>query len=77
MGEELRLIQKSKKGPAKLIFSRTGMVLLLMAVCALALFAVFTFFVEWLAHIVGGVELFSLIVITTQIWIPQQRLHGF
>lgn len=63
MGEELRLVTKPKKGLAKLVFSRTGVVLLLLAVGALALFTVFTFFAEWLAHIVGGVQLFNLIVI--------------
>ncbi|MCQ2501697.1 MAG: cardiolipin synthase [Lachnospiraceae bacterium] len=61
--KELRLITKPKKGLMKLIFSRTGMVLLLLLATALGLFTIFSFFAEWIAQIAGGVELFNLIVI--------------
>lgn len=63
MNEELRLINKPKKGLFKLLFSRTGIVLLLLLVSVAVLFAVFHFFADQLANIVGGVEIFNILVI--------------
>lgn len=61
--KELRLIDKPKKGIMKLVFSRTGIVLLLLLTSVLVLFSIFYYFAGWIAHIAGGVELFNLIVI--------------
>ncbi|MBQ0058525.1 MAG: cardiolipin synthase [Lachnospiraceae bacterium] len=60
---ELRLIEKPKKGLLRLVFSRTGVVLLLLLISMAILFSVFYFFAGWLRHFAGGVEIFNLIVI--------------
>lgn len=61
--KELHLIEKPRKGLKRLIFSRTGVVLLLLLAGVAALFFIFHSFAGWIAHIAGGVELFNLVVI--------------
>ena len=56
----LRLLQKGKQSIFKMIFSRTGVILALLAVQVLFLLAIFSWFHDFLPHIYGGVILFTL-----------------
>ena len=48
------LVQRSRRGLGRAIFSRTGLILLLFLVQAGLLVSVMVWFQEWQAHVVGG-----------------------
>ncbi len=56
----LRLLKKGKKGISRVIFSRVGLMILLMASQAWFLFSIFLRFEEILPHVYGGSILFSV-----------------
>ena len=59
----LLLLKKSKKGIVHALFSRFGLILLLLAVQVLILFGIFQWFEEFLPHVLGGTALFSLFMV--------------
>lgn len=59
----IRLLKKGQKGLIHLIFSRLGLILLLLAIQGLAIFGVFIWFSQFLPHIIGGVALYSIIMV--------------
>lgn len=66
----LSLLDKGKKGFFSVIFSRFGLILLLLLVQVLVLFAMFRWFEEWVPHIYGGTMVLTvgmmLYVLNTQ-----------
>lgn len=59
----MRLLKKGKKGLARIIFSRIGLLLFLMALQALVLISIFQWFEQYLGHIYGGIVFFMLIMV--------------
>lgn len=59
----LNLLKKGQKGIIHAIFSRFGLLLLLLIVQVLILFSAFLWFKEFLPHIYGGTALFSFIMV--------------
>lgn len=59
----MRLLKKGQKGVLRLIFGRTGVVLLLLAMNIGLLLAAFAWFAEFLPHIYGGTALFILCMV--------------
>ena len=59
----LSLLRKGKQSFFRMIFSRTGVILLLLAVQVLLLLAIFGWFEEFLPHIYGGVVVFTLLIV--------------
>ncbi len=56
----LRLLKKGKQGIFRMIFSRSGLILVLLAIQVLFLFSIFHRFEEFLPHIYGGVVILTL-----------------
>ena len=56
----ISLLKKGQKGIVRVIFSRLGLILVLLAVQVLVLFSVFQWFEEFLPHIYGGTVLFTI-----------------
>ncbi len=61
--DEVHLIKRKKKGVFELLFSRTGIILLLLIVAIAVYIIVSTYLAEFIFKLVGGAELFNLIVI--------------
>lgn len=59
-GTGISLLKKGQKGIVRVIFSRLGLILVLLAVQVLVLFSVFQWFEEFLPHIYGGTVLFTV-----------------
>lgn len=59
----ISLLQKSQKGMARVIFSRSGLILLLLGIQILFLFMIFYWFEEFLPHIYGGAVIFNVFMI--------------
>ena len=59
----LTLLKKGQKGLFHLIFSRLGLILLMLAVQIFVMFGVFYWFVEFLPHIYGGMILFMAVMV--------------
>lgn len=59
----LSLLKKGQKGILHAIFSRFGLILLLLIMQILILFGIFQWFGEFLPHILGGTVLFSAIMV--------------
>ena len=59
----LLLLKKGQKGIVHALFSRFGLILLLLAVQVLILFGIFQWFEEFLPHVLGGTALFSLFMV--------------
>ena len=59
----IRLLQKGKQTMFRMIFSRSGLILALLAVQVLFLFAIFGWFEAFLPHIYGGVVIFTLFMV--------------
>ncbi len=59
-GKGLRLLKQSQKGVLKMIFSRMGIVLLLLLLNIGILLAAFAWFEEFLPHLFGGTALFTV-----------------
>lgn len=62
-GTGLRLLEKGKQGIFRMIFSRSGLILLLLAVQILFLFSIFHWFEAFLPHIYGGVVVFTVFMV--------------
>ena len=59
----LRLLKKGRQGIFRMIFSRSGLILVLLAVQVLFLFSIFHWFEEFLPHIYGGVVIFTVFMV--------------
>ncbi len=59
----LSLLKKGQKGIIHAIFSRFGLILLLLIVQVLILFGIFQWFEEFLPHILGGTMLFTFVMV--------------
>lgn len=59
----LRLIKKGQKGIAHAVFSRFGLILLLLFIQVNILFDIFRWFEDFLPHIMGGRVLFTVVVV--------------
>lgn len=59
----LRLLKKGRKGIARVLFSRMGLMLLLMALQAWFLLGIFVWFQELLPHVYGGTIIFSAVMV--------------
>ena len=59
----LHLLTKGKQSVFKIIFSRTGLIVLLLVIQVLFLLAIFGMFEEFIPHIYGAVILFTLFMI--------------
>ena len=57
------LVQRSKRGLGRAIFSRTGLILLLFLVQAGLLLSVMIWFQEWQAHVVGASSVLTMIAV--------------
>ncbi len=68
----LRLLKKGQKGIIHAIFSRFGLILLLLIVQVLILFSIFQWFEEFLPHIFGGTMLFTVIMV---VYLLNSRLN--
>ena len=63
MEKELHLIEKKRTGLFALIFSRTGVILILFALAVLTVLGIMNWFAGLIAHITAGIILFNIIVI--------------
>ncbi len=59
----LYLLKKGKQGIFRMIFSRSGLILVLLAVQVLFLFSIFHWFEAFLPHIYGGVVIFTVFMV--------------
>ncbi len=59
----IRLIEKGKRGFFHLIFSRLGLIVVLLLLNFLLLFAAFAWFGQLLPHIYGGVAVFTVVMV--------------
>ena len=59
----IRLLKKGKLGLLRLVFSRSGLIILLLAVQVLFLFGIFGLFEDFLPHIYGGVVVFTIFMV--------------
>ena len=59
----IRLLQKGKQTIFKTIFSRSGLILIMLTIEVLFLFAVFGWFEDFLPHIYGGVVIFTIFMV--------------
>ena len=59
----LSLLKKGQKGMVHALFSRLGLIVLLLALQVLALFGVFQWFEAFLPHILGGTALFTAFMV--------------
>lgn len=59
----LSLLKKGQKGIIHAIFSRFGLILLLLIVQVFILFGIFQWFEEFLPHILGGTMLFTFVMV--------------
>ena len=68
----LNLLKKGQKGVVHAVFSRFGLMLVLLAFQFLMLFSVFQWFEEFLPHIWGGTALFTVAMV---IYLLNSRLN--
>lgn len=59
----IHLLEKGKRGIFRVIFSRSGLILVLLAVQVLFLFSIFHWFEAFLPHIYGGVVIFTFFMV--------------
>ncbi len=59
----LRLLEKGRRGIFRMIFSRSGLILVLLAIQVLFLFSIFHWFEAFLPHIYGGVVIFTVFMV--------------
>lgn len=62
-GEGLSLLKRGKRGVVRALFSRLGIVLLLLAVQVLFLLGFFLWFRDFLPHMLGGTALFTVVMV--------------
>lgn len=75
----LSLLKRGQKGLARIIFSRSGLILVLLAIQAALLFSAFHWFERFLPHILGGTVLFTAIMVLCLLNSridPPQKLPG-
>lgn len=63
MDRGIALLKRGQKGIIHAIFSRFGLVLLLLIVQILFLFSIFQWFEEFLPHFLGGTMLFTVVIV--------------
>lgn len=68
----LRLLKKGQKGIAHAIFSRFGLILLLLFIQVQILFDIFQWFEDFLPHVLGGRVLFTFVMV---IYLLNSRLN--
>lgn len=75
----IHLLEKGKRGIFRVIFSRSGLILVLLAVQVLFLFSIFHWFEAFLPHIYGGVVIFTffmvLYLLNSSLGIPNRQDH--
>lgn len=59
----LHLLEKGRQGVFRMVFSRSGLILVLLAMQVLFLFCIFHRFEEFLPHIYGGVVIFTVFMV--------------
>ena len=59
----IHLLEKGKRGIFRVIFSRSGLILVLLAMQVLFLFSIFHWFEAFLPHIYGGVVIFTFFMV--------------
>lgn len=59
----IRLLKKGQRGIAHAVFSRFGLILLMLAGQIVILFSIFRWFEEFLPHIIGGTALFTFVIV--------------
>ena len=59
----LSLLKKGQKDIVHMVFSRLGLIVLLLAIQVLLLFSIFQWFKEFLPHILGGTALFTAVMV--------------
>ncbi len=59
----LHLLEKGRQGVFRMVFSRSGLILVLLAMQVLFLFCIFHRFEEFLLHIYGGVVIFTVFMV--------------
>ncbi|MCM1121386.1 MAG: cardiolipin synthase [Eubacterium sp.] len=59
----LTLLKRGQRGIMHAVFSRFGLILLLLIIQVLILFGIFQWFEEFLPHILGGTVLFSVVMV--------------
>lgn len=59
----LHLLEKGRQGVFRIVFSRSGLILVLLAMQVLFLFCIFHRFEEFLPHIYGGVVIFTVFMV--------------
>ena len=59
----LRLLKKGQKGIIHAIFSRFGLILVMLFVQVLILFGILQWFGDFLPHVIGGSALLSFIMV--------------
>lgn len=58
----IKLLKKGKRGLFRAIFSRTGLVVLLLLIQFVFLLSIFSWFAELMPHVYGGTVLFSVVM---------------
>ena len=59
----IHLLEKGKRGIFRVIFSRSGLILVLLAMQVLFLFSIFHWFEAFLPHLYGGVVIFTFVMV--------------
>ncbi len=59
----LSLLRKGKQGFFRIVFSRLGLIVLLLALQVMVLFSIFQWFEAFLPHILGGTAIFTAIMV--------------
>lgn len=59
----LRLLRKGRKGILRIVFSRTGLITLLLLINFMILFGVFFWLEDFLPHVYGGTALFTVAMV--------------
>ena len=59
----IHLLEKGRRGLLRMVFSRSGLILILLAVEVLFLFCIFHWFEAFLPHIYGGVAIFTIFMV--------------
>ena len=63
LNKGLTLLKKGQKGLVHAVFSRMGLILLLLVLHVLLLFSAFRWFGNFLPHIYGGTVLFNVVMV--------------
>lgn len=62
-GEGLSLLKRGQKGIIHAVFSRMGIMFVLLVVQVMFLFSIFRWFRDFLPHVLGGTMLFTVIMV--------------